>query len=114
MESIDESNRSTNDFVYDTSKLLQLLDSISPITDSTKLQCKVNLYLKELLETPHVLMVPLLQDSQEGLIQVVNDRILEKEFRFSVSRQRSASLECQKSEIRGNFHSRSRQLFAQI
>jgi RNA polymerase-interacting CarD/CdnL/TRCF family regulator len=106
MESIDdESNQSTNDFAYDTSKLLQLLESISPITDSTLLQRKVNVYLKELLETPHVLMVPLLQESQEGLIQVVNDRTLDKEFRFSVSRQSSPK----KTKI---FHSRKSPIFS--
>jgi hypothetical protein len=111
MESTEENNQSTNDFAYDTSKLLQLLESISPITDSTLLQRKVNVYLKELLETPHVFMVPLLQESQEGLIQVVNDRQLDKEFRFSVSRWRSASLVIVEKKI---FHPRSRQFLTQI
>jgi hypothetical protein len=82
MESIDESNQS---FVYDTAKLLQLIESISFVTNSTVLQSKINVYLKDLLDAPYVLMVPLLPESQEGLIQVVNDQILEKEFRFSVS-----------------------------
>lgn len=73
------------DFVYDTLKLLQLLESISLVTESTSLQSIINLYLKELLGAKYVLMVPLLPSSEEGLIQVVNDQILEKEFRFSVS-----------------------------
>lgn len=82
MESTDESNQN---FVYDTSKLLELVESISFVTDSTVLQSKINIYLKDLLDAPFVLMVPLLPESEEGLIQVVNDQILEKEFRFSVS-----------------------------
>jgi hypothetical protein len=82
MEPTDDSNQS---FVYDTTKLLELIESISIITDSTVLQSKINVYLKDLLEAPYVLMVPLLPESQEGLIQVVTDQILEKEFRFSVS-----------------------------
>lgn len=83
MESTDESNQS---FVYDTAKLLELIESISFITDSTILQSKINVYLKELLDAPYVLMVPLLPESEEGLIQVVSEQILEKEFRFSVSK----------------------------
>lgn len=86
MESIVENNQATtNEFVYDTSKLLKLMESISLITDSTILQSIINVYLKELLEAPYVLMVPLLPTSEEGLIQVVNGQILEKEIRFSVS-----------------------------
>lgn len=84
MES-DENNQSVNDFVYDTSKLLKLLQSISLVTESTTLQSIINIYLKELLDAPYVLMVPLLPSSEEGLIQVVNDEIIEKEIRFSVS-----------------------------
>lgn len=82
MESIDESNQI---LVYDTSKLLKLMESISFVTNSTLLQSKINVYLKDLLEAQFVLLVPLLPESEEGLIQVVNDQILEKEFRFSVS-----------------------------
>lgn len=86
MESNEENNQSSSDdLVYDTSKLLQLLESISSVTDSTVLQSMINIYLKQLLDTPYVLMVPLLPQSEEGLIQVMNDQILEKEFRFSVS-----------------------------
>ena len=82
MEATEDSNPS---FVYDTAKLLQLIESVSFVTDSTVLQSKINVYLKDLLEASYVLMVPLLPESEEGLIQVVNDQILEKEFRFSVS-----------------------------
>lgn len=82
MEATEDSNQS---FVYDTAKLLQLIESVSFVTDSTVLQSKINVYLKDLLEASYVLMVPLLPESEEGLIQVVNDQILEKEFRFSVS-----------------------------
>lgn len=109
MESIEENNQSATEFVYDSSKLLQLLESISIVTDSTTLQSAINVYLKELLDTPHVLMVPLLPASEEGLIQVVNDQILEKEFRFSVS----SSTYKKSSEILRNFPFKSRQLKAQ-
>lgn len=85
MESNEENNQSANDFVYDTPKLLRLLESISIVTESKVLQSIINTYLKELLDTPYVLIVPLLPSSEEGLIQVVNDRVLEKEIRFSVS-----------------------------
>lgn len=81
-------HENNNEFVYDTLKLLQLLESISTTTESTILQSKINLYLKDLLSVEYVLIVPLLpanEDTQEGLIQVVNDNVLEKEFRFSVS-----------------------------
>lgn len=84
MES-EENNQSAPEFVYDTSKLLELLQSLSLVTESCTLQSIINVYLKELLDVPHVLMVPLLPSSGEGLIQVVNDQKLEKEFRFSVS-----------------------------
>lgn len=86
MESVEENS----DLVYDTSKLLTLLESISLVTESTELQSIINCHLKELLGATYVLMVPLLPESEEGLIQVVNDQILEKEFRFSVSRSDSS------------------------
>lgn len=85
MESIEENNQSTSELVHDTTKLLQLLQSISLVTESTMLQSIINVYLKELLDAPFVLIVPLLPPSEEGLIQVVNDQVLEKEIRFSVS-----------------------------
>lgn len=85
MESIEENNRSASEFVSDTAKLLQLLQSISLVTESTMLQSLINNYLRELFDAPYVLMVPLLPASEEGLIQVVNDQVLEKEIRFSVS-----------------------------
>lgn len=87
MESNEENIQSTSDFVYDTSKLLKLLESISLVTESTALQSIINLYLKDLLGAPFVLMVPLLPSSEEGLIQIVNDQPLEKEFRFTVCSQ---------------------------
>lgn len=76
-------------YEYDSAKLLQLLESLSSISESTILQSKINLFLKDLLSVEYCLIVPLLpascEDTQEGLIQVVNDTVLEKEFRFSVS-----------------------------
>lgn len=84
MES-EENNQSADELVYDKNKLLELLQSLSLVTESTTLQSIINVYLKEILDVPHVLMVPLLPSSGEGLIQVVNDQKLEKEFRFSVS-----------------------------
>ncbi|KAG5676827.1 hypothetical protein PVAND_006634 [Polypedilum vanderplanki] len=79
--------------VYDYEKLLSLLQNISEniTNDSIKLQSQINMYLKELLQVEYVLIVPLLpasdetQTLSEGLIQVVNDKILDKEFRFSVN-----------------------------
>lgn len=85
MTTIEENNQSKSDFVYDTSKLLKLLESIALVSESCSLQSIINIHLKELLGAEYVLMVPLLPSSEEGLIQVVNDQILEKEFRFSVS-----------------------------
>lgn len=87
-ENMNADHENNNEFVYDTLKLLQLLESISTTTESTILQSKINLYLKDLLSVEYVLIVPLLpatEETQEGLIQVVNDNVLEKEFRFSVS-----------------------------
>lgn len=106
MEPNEENNQSTNDLVYDTSKLLRLLQSISLVTESKVLQSNINIYLKDLLETPYVLMVPLLPPSEEGLIQVVNDQVLEKEIRFSVSFDEPLS--CEKTITKRfieNFHS---------
>lgn len=85
MELIEENNQSASELVFDSTKLLRLVESISVVTDSKTLQSAINVYLKELLDTPYVMMVPLLPASEEGLIQVVNDQILEKEIRFSVS-----------------------------
>lgn len=70
-------------------KLLELLESINSngFSEPTLLQSKINLYLKKLLNVEYVLLVPVLPASSqtsEGLIQVVNDNVLEKEFRFSV------------------------------
>ena len=88
---VHESNNEINANQMDSSTmLLQLLESIneSDHSEPTILQSKINLYLKKLLKVEHVLLVPVLPSSSttsEGLIQVVNDRKLEKEFRFSVS-----------------------------
>lgn len=70
--------------------LLELLESINSngFSEPTVLQAKINLYLKELFNVEYVLLVPVLPASpttSEGLIQVVNDAVLEKEFRFSVN-----------------------------
>lgn len=103
MEPNEENNQSANDLVYDTSKLLRLLQSISLVTESKVLQSNINIYLKDLLETPYVLMVPLLPPSEEGLIQVVNDQVLEKEIRFSVSFDEPLSYENEYEKIRRKF-----------
>lgn len=70
------------------SSIIDLLAMISSTTDSIALQSRINMHLKELLAVPYVFMVPLLtldSNQTEGLIQVVNDRVLDKELRFSVS-----------------------------
>lgn len=41
--------------------------------------------LQELTSSPYVFLIPLFPSSEEGLIQVVGDRKLDKEIRFSVS-----------------------------
>lgn len=40
--------------------------------------------LQELTNSPYVFLVPLLPSSEEGLIQVIGDKKLDKEIRFSV------------------------------
>lgn len=71
--------------------LLELLESINSngFSEPTVIQSKINLYLKELLQVEYVLTVPVLptnsSTTSEGLIQVINDNVLEKEFRFSVN-----------------------------
>jgi hypothetical protein len=75
-----ESDRATG------SNIENLLAMISCTTDSIALQSRINIYLKEILDVPYVFMVPLLRESNETLIQVVNDRRLDKELRFSVSK----------------------------
>lgn len=79
------SQEKISEYKYDTVKILELLQSISLLTDSLELQSKINVYLKDLLESRFCLMVPLLSASSEGLIQVINSKTLEKEIRFSVS-----------------------------
>lgn len=92
MTNVSDKNNSNGEVVGDneiefksnTHNILSLLEEISLTTDSLIVQTKINVYLKNLLDTPHVIIVPLLPESEEGLIQVINDRVLEKEFRFSV------------------------------
>lgn len=87
-ENNNDINHETN---FDSSlNLLELLESINSngFSEPTVLQAKINIYLKELLNVEYVLLVPVLPASSttsEGLIQVVNDTVLEKEFRFSVN-----------------------------
>lgn len=82
-----------NNVQFDNSTmLLELLESINSngFSEPTVLQSKINIYLKKLLNVDYVLLVPVLPAScatSEGLIQVVNDHVLEKEFRFSVGKQ---------------------------
>nr|XP_029715884.1 uncharacterized protein LOC115259447 [Aedes albopictus] len=46
---------------------------------------KINLHLKKLTKSPYVFLVPILHSSEEGLIQVINDNVLDKEIRFSIN-----------------------------
>lgn len=91
MNLVHENNNEINNDHFDSStKILELLESINSngFSELTVLQSKINLYLKKLLNVDYVLLVPVLPVSSttsEGLIQVVNDRVLDKEFRFSVS-----------------------------
>lgn len=66
--------------------LVRLLSSVSRAPDSLILQSTINEAVRKFLNFPeHVFMIPLIPDTNEGLIQVINDRVLEKEIRFSVS-----------------------------
>jgi hypothetical protein len=92
MNLVHGNNNDINNEQFDSSaKILELLESINSngFSEPTVLQSKINLYLKKLLNVEYVLLVPVLPASSpstsEGLIQVVNDNVLEKEFRFSVS-----------------------------
>lgn len=67
------------------SKILELLELVSGTSDSITLQGHINGYLRRTLDVSHVFMVPLLAERSEGLIQVINDQVLEKEIRFSVN-----------------------------
>ncbi|KAJ6646421.1 hypothetical protein Bhyg_01632, partial [Pseudolycoriella hygida] len=51
------------------------------------MQILINKYLQELTNSPYVFIVPLLPSSEEGLIQVISDRKLDKEIRFSVPQE---------------------------
>ncbi|XP_055641018.1 cGMP-dependent 3',5'-cyclic phosphodiesterase-like isoform X2 [Toxorhynchites rutilus septentrionalis] len=65
--------------------ILNLFQSLSSTTNSLELQMKINLHLKHLTKSPYVFLVPILHSSEEGLIQVINDNILDKEIRFSIN-----------------------------
>ncbi|XP_058120991.1 cGMP-dependent 3',5'-cyclic phosphodiesterase-like [Anopheles ziemanni] len=65
--------------------ILNLFQSLSATTNSLELQMKINLHLKALTRSPYVFLVPILHSSEEGLIQVINDNVLEKEIRFSIN-----------------------------
>ncbi|XP_053665971.1 cGMP-dependent 3',5'-cyclic phosphodiesterase-like [Anopheles marshallii] len=65
--------------------ILNLFQSLSATTNSLELQMKINLHLKALTKSPYVFLVPILHSSEEGLIQVINDNVLEKEIRFSIN-----------------------------
>uniref|UniRef100_A0A182NTS1 Uncharacterized protein n=1 Tax=Anopheles dirus TaxID=7168 RepID=A0A182NTS1_9DIPT len=64
--------------------ILNLFQSLSATTNSLELQMKINLHLKALTRSPYVFLVPILHSSEEGLIQVINDNVLDKEIRFSL------------------------------
>nr|XP_029715875.1 uncharacterized protein LOC115259438 [Aedes albopictus] len=65
--------------------ILNLFQSLSTTTNSLELQMKINLHLKKLTKSPYVFLVPILHSSEEGLIQVINDNVLDKEIRFSIN-----------------------------
>ncbi|XP_058446873.1 cGMP-dependent 3',5'-cyclic phosphodiesterase-like [Malaya genurostris] len=65
--------------------ILNLFQSLSSTTNSLELQMKINVHLKTLTKSPYVFLVPILHSSEEGLIQVINDNILDKEIRFSIN-----------------------------
>ncbi|XP_062545703.1 cGMP-dependent 3',5'-cyclic phosphodiesterase-like [Armigeres subalbatus] len=65
--------------------ILNLFQSLSNTTSSLELQMKINLHLQKLTESPCVFLVPILHSSEEGLIQVINDNVLDKEIRFSIN-----------------------------
>lgn len=65
--------------------ILNLFQSLSATTNSLELQMKINLHLKERTKSPYVFLVPILPTSEEGLIQVINDNVLDKEIRFSIN-----------------------------
>ncbi|XP_058058564.1 cGMP-dependent 3',5'-cyclic phosphodiesterase-like [Anopheles bellator] len=65
--------------------ILNLFQSLSATTNSLELQMKINLHLRALTRSAYVFLVPILHSSEEGLIQVINDNVLEKEIRFSIN-----------------------------
>ncbi|XP_049549146.1 cGMP-dependent 3',5'-cyclic phosphodiesterase-like isoform X1 [Anopheles darlingi] len=65
--------------------ILNLFQSLSATTNSLELQMKINLHLRALTKSAYVFLVPILHSSEEGLIQVINDNVLEKEIRFSIN-----------------------------
>lgn len=65
--------------------VLNLFQSLSSTTSSLELQIKINKHLRELTGSPCVFLVPILNSSEEGLIQVINDNVLDKELRFSIN-----------------------------
>uniref|UniRef100_A0A1Q3FUB5 Phosphodiesterase n=2 Tax=Culex tarsalis TaxID=7177 RepID=A0A1Q3FUB5_CULTA len=65
--------------------VLNLFQSLSSTTSSLELQIKINKHLRELTGSPCVFLVPILSSSEEGLIQVINDNVLDKEIRFSIN-----------------------------
>ncbi|XP_063702295.1 cGMP-dependent 3',5'-cyclic phosphodiesterase-like [Culicoides brevitarsis] len=76
---------SNQQLTSDAGKILQLIEKLSATTDSIELQIIINNHLKTLTNASYVFLVPLLPPNNEGLIQVINDKILEKEVRFLVS-----------------------------
>ncbi|XP_059616189.1 cGMP-dependent 3',5'-cyclic phosphodiesterase-like isoform X2 [Phlebotomus argentipes] len=63
---------------------LTLIEELSIAgTDSIQLQCVVNRY--DVTGAPVAFLVPLIPTSDEGLLQVVGGKVLDKEIRFSVT-----------------------------
>ncbi|CAD7085831.1 unnamed protein product [Hermetia illucens] len=66
-------------------KILDLCESLSNVTSSIEVQRLINKFLQEMTGAPYVFLIPLLAASEEGLIQVIGDKVLEKEIRFSIT-----------------------------
>ncbi|XP_054260825.1 cGMP-dependent 3',5'-cyclic phosphodiesterase-like [Macrosteles quadrilineatus] len=66
------------------SKLFALYSSLGDL-NATKLQQKVNRYIEDETSVKHAFFIFLDQTSQDGIIQVISDKELDKDFRFVVT-----------------------------
>lgn len=69
----------------DPLRILKLCENLSSVTNSIQVQKLVNKFLQDVTGSPYVFLIPLLGGSEEGLIQVIGEKILEKEIRFSIT-----------------------------